>query len=101
MVLDAGLSSRDTATGRWIHRATWCQTELFQTFSPASAAGLKAITLVPRASPETGGRFRVWLYRKRSLEQEFEDTLGRENWDGAELVWDRKAEGGFPELRVL
>lgn len=27
--------------------------------------------------------------------------MGRENWDGAELVWDRKAEGGFPELRVL
>ena len=34
---------------------------------------------------ETAGRFRVWLST---------DT-------GPELMWDRKIEGGFPELKVL
>lgn len=24
-----------------------------------------------------------------------------ENWRGWELVWDRKIEGGFPEMKVL
>jgi len=69
---------------RWLHRATWVQTELFITFpSPA----LKAITIIPRNSLETGGRFRVWL--------SLPDT------DAPVLVWDRKTEGGFPELKDL
>ena len=42
--------------------------------------------MVPLNSPETGGRFRVWLGRD-----------GKEN----HLLWDRKIEGGFPELKVL
>ncbi|GJN92110.1 hypothetical protein Rhopal_005139-T1 [Rhodotorula paludigena] len=92
---------------RWIHRATWTQTELFLTFPPAATAedgtspGLRSITLVPRNAPETGGRFRVWLLRYRSIEQEFEESLGKEKWNGWELVWDRKVEGGFPELKDL
>ncbi|KAM0753394.1 hypothetical protein T439DRAFT_324034 [Meredithblackwellia eburnea MCA 4105] len=95
---------------RWLHRATWTLTELFLTFPPTSTAsesgeltssGLKAITLLPRSAPETAGRFRVWLYRYRTIEQEFEESVGKESWDGAELVWDRKVEGGFPELKVL
>ncbi|EIW66345.1 hypothetical protein TREMEDRAFT_35212 [Tremella mesenterica DSM 1558] len=67
---------------RWAPRATWIQTELFLTFSTPI---LKSITLIPLNSPETGGRFRVWL----------------ELNGGIELVWDRKTEGGFPELKVL
>lgn len=38
-----------------------------------------------------------------SLEEEHE-RLGdrkRANWGTADLVWDRKVEGGFPELKVL
>ncbi|KAK7695671.1 hypothetical protein QCA50_000307 [Cerrena zonata] len=68
---------------RWLHRASWVSTELFLTFpSPA----LKAVTLIPLNAEETAGRFRVWLY-----------VHGSEPI----LVWDRKVEGGFPELKVL
>ncbi|TNY23186.1 Rdx family-domain-containing protein [Rhodotorula diobovata] len=85
---------------RWLHRATWTQTELFLTFPPPA---LHSITLVPRNAPETGGRFRVWLLRYRSLEQEYDDTVGKgkERWNGWELVWDRKIERGFPEMKDL
>ncbi|KDN50113.1 hypothetical protein RSAG8_01449, partial [Rhizoctonia solani AG-8 WAC10335] len=60
------------------------QTELFLTFPPPA---LSSITLVPLNSTETGGRFRVWLL----------PTDG----ENPKLVWDRKTEGGFPELKVL
>ena len=58
-------------------------TELFLTF-PTPA--LKVINIMPLNSEETGGRFRVWLFL-----------------DGKPpaLVWDRKVEGGFPELKLL
>lgn len=52
-------------------RATWIQTELFLTFPTPL---LKSITLQPLTSPETGGRFRVWIYLD----------------DRVEMVWDRK-----------
>jgi hypothetical protein len=58
------------------------QTELFLTFPPPT---IGRITLIPRNSEETAGRFRVWL-------SEGVDT---------QLLWDRKVEGGFPELKVL
>lgn len=66
-----------------LHRATWVSTELFLTFPPPA---LKAISIVPLNSEETGGRFRVWL-----------------NLEGSppHLMWDRKTEGGFPELKIL
>jgi len=66
-----------------LHRATWISTELFLTFPPPA---LKAISIVPLNSEETGGRFRVWL-----------------NLEGSSphLLWDRKTEGGFPELKFL
>ncbi|KAF8164926.1 Rdx family-domain-containing protein [Crassisporium funariophilum] len=69
---------------RWLHRATWVQTELFLTFPPPT---IGTITLIPRNQDETAGRFRVWLSVPGS--------------DGARLMWDRKVEGGFPELKVL
>jgi len=68
---------------RWLHRATWVSTELFLTF-PTPV--LKAISILPLNSEETGGRFRVWLFL------ESQPPI---------LVWDRKIEGGFPELKVL
>ncbi|KAG2077622.1 hypothetical protein BDR04DRAFT_1088710 [Suillus decipiens] len=68
---------------RWLHRATWVSTELFLTFPPPA---LKAISIIPLNSEETGGRFRVWLNLEGSSPQ---------------LMWDRKIEGGFPELKGL
>ncbi|KAG2348671.1 hypothetical protein BDR05DRAFT_372663 [Suillus weaverae] len=68
---------------RWLHRATWVSTELFLTFPPPA---LKAISIIPLNSEETGGRFRVWLNLEDSPPQ---------------LMWDRKIEGGFPELKDL
>jgi predicted Rdx family selenoprotein len=53
-------------------RATWIQTELFLTF-PTPA--IKSIALIPLNTPETGGRFRVWLDKGEG---------------GSELLWDRK-----------
>ena len=41
---------------------------------------------MPLNAEDTAGRFRVWLYL----------GLGPPL-----LVWDRKVEGGFPELKVL
>ncbi|KAI0303146.1 Rdx family-domain-containing protein [Russula brevipes] len=69
---------------RWLHRATWTSTELSVTF-PAPA--LKSITIVPLNAEDAAGRFRIWL------------TVN----EGAPpiLVWDRKVEGQFPELKVL
>ncbi|GAA5909270.1 hypothetical protein JCM6882_003784 [Rhodosporidiobolus microsporus] len=96
---------------RWLHRATWTQTELFLTFPPplppaadsaAPAPGLKAITLLPRNAPETGGRFRVWLLREGyegRVEQQRKEGKGK--WAGWDLVWDRKVEGRFPEMKEL
>ncbi|KIL68305.1 hypothetical protein M378DRAFT_72565, partial [Amanita muscaria Koide BX008] len=70
-----------------LHRATWIQTELCLTFpSPA----IESIILIPLNADETAGRFRVWLSHGADL--------GAER---AELMWDRKTEGGFPELKTL
>ncbi|EKM59696.1 uncharacterized protein PHACADRAFT_192070 [Phanerochaete carnosa HHB-10118-sp] len=68
---------------RWQHRATWVSTELMLTFPTPTIRG---ITMLPLNSEETGGRFRVWL------------TISERP---PILIWDRKVEGGFPELRIL
>ena len=52
-------------------RATWIQTELLLTFPVPT---INSITLQPLTSPDTGGRFRVWVNDGQK------DTL----------VWDRK-----------
>jgi selenoprotein W-related protein len=57
----------------WLLRAGWMAQELLSTFS----LELGAVTLVPG----TGGIYQVHL-------------------DG-ELVWDRKRNDGFPDIRVL
>lgn len=57
----------------WLLRAGWMAQELLQTFSQE----LGSVALVPG----TGGIFQIHV-------------------DGA-LVWDRKAEGGFPDVRAL
>ena len=67
-----------------LHRATWVQTELFLTFPPPA---IGSISLIPLNAEDTAGRFRVWL-----------SIPGRAQ---PILAWDRKVEGGFPELKVL
>lgn len=57
-------------------------TELMLTFPPPT---LLSISLVPLDAAETSGRFRVWLFLQ----------------DRNVLLWDRKAENGFPELKIL
>ncbi|PWN92135.1 hypothetical protein FA10DRAFT_229048 [Acaromyces ingoldii] len=84
---------------RWLHRATWVQTELFLTFqkphddsqsvAPSKASGgahIEGIMLLPQTAKQTAGRFRVWLYR---------------NSAAPTLLWDRKVKGAFPELKEL
>lgn len=88
-------------------RASWVSTELFLTFpnTPISTfkngdiktgefpegiiseMGIKSITLLPRMKEDEGGIFRIWLHLKNEVEPR--------------LIWDRKAEGGFPELKPL
>jgi predicted Rdx family selenoprotein len=60
------------------------QTELFLTFPPPI---IGTISLIPLDKEETAGRFRVWL--------------SIPGFESAQLIWDRKVEGGFPELRIL
>jgi len=60
------------------------QTELFLTFPPPT---ISSITLIPLQREDTAGRFRVWLTISGST--------------SPELLWDRKIEGGFPELKIL
>ena len=58
---------------RWLLRAGWTAQELLTTF----AAELGEVALVPGGS----GIFEVWL--------------------NDELIWSRKEQGGFPELKEL
>jgi selenoprotein W-related protein len=62
---------------RWLLRAAWVAQELLQTFRTR----LGEVALVPG----TDGVFRVTL----------------DAGDGPELLWDRKADGGFPEIPDL
>ena len=59
---------------RWLLRAGWTAQELLTTFE----AELGAVTLKPS---EAAGTFRVTV--------------------DDDILWDRKAEGGFPEMKVL
>jgi predicted Rdx family selenoprotein len=56
---------------------------LLLTFPPPI---IGCIALLPRNSEETAGKFRVWVTKTSEAPQ---------------LAWDRKVEGGFPELKVL
>jgi len=69
---------------RWQHRAAWVQTELLLTF-PSSV--IASSTLIPLEAEDTAGRFRIWLQRDPQ--------------ESPSLIWDRKQEGGFPELKVV
>jgi selenoprotein W-related protein len=57
----------------WLLRAAWMAQELLSTF----ADELGSVTLIPG----TGGIFEIRL--------------------GSELIWERKRDGGFPDIRAL
>ena len=57
----------------WLLRAGWVAQELLATFG----TDLGAVTLVPG----TGGIFKVEI--------------------GDKVIWDRKRDGGFPDIRIL
>ena len=57
----------------WLLRAAWMAQELLQTFGTS----LAAVTLVPG----TGGAFEIRV--------------------GDEMIWERKRDGGFPDIRQL
>lgn len=57
----------------WLLRSAWMAQELLSTFSTE----LAQVTLIPG----TGGIFEIRL--------------------GEELLWERKRDGGFPDIRVL
>lgn len=63
--------------------------------SQASGGGaLASSMLIPRAAPETAGRFRVWLSMQPAGATHAEVSA-------LYLLWDRKQRGGFPELPEL
>ena len=76
---------------KWLLRAAWLQQELLSTFGTS----IGEIALIP----STGGIFQIhctYIPVLVSGEQE------RTNEGASEvLIWDRKAEGGFPEAKVL
>lgn len=69
---------------------------------------MKSIQLIPCNAPETGGRFRVWLYRNTAVAARQEpdgkdENMAHGTFDEGKVVllWDRKIRGGFPELKEL
>ncbi|KAK5165614.1 hypothetical protein LTR16_000535 [Cryomyces antarcticus] len=88
---------------RWMLRAAYFAQELLSTFSTA----IGEVALIPA----TGGIFTVHLtYHPlgSSTSPENASYVTNENQRGNEdvetqrvLVWDRKAEGGFPETKIL
>ncbi|RAH50760.1 SelT/SelW/SelH family protein [Aspergillus brunneoviolaceus CBS 621.78] len=84
---------------KWMLRAAYFAQELLSTFSTQ----LGEVAL----QPATGGVFTVTLYHRRGVVGEEEDTAG--NGPGQleadaiteTVLWDRKRDGGFPEVKVL
>lgn len=68
---------------KWMLRAAYFGQELLSTFGNS----IGEIALIP----VTGGVFNVLLTYKPTASGEVEQTL----------IWDRKAEGGFPETKIL
>lgn len=75
---------------RWMLRAAYFAQELLSTFG----GSIGEVALIPA----TGGLFTVHLTYKP---QETEGTAEGEVQVREVLIWDRKAEGGFPETKIL
>lgn len=53
---------------------------------------IRTISLVAAPNPAPAGRFRVWL---------LEDANDENKSGASSLIWDRKVDNGFPELKAL
>lgn len=73
---------------RWMLRAAYFAQELLSTFG----GSIGEVALIPA----TGGLFTVRLTYKPESTVEGGDVQAQEV-----LIWDRKAEGGFPETKIL
>lgn len=69
-------------------RANWVQQELLSTFGPPSTAELASIMLIPKADEASAGKFRIYLLATAAATK-------------LDLIWDRKTQSGFPEMRIL
>uniref|UniRef100_V5EZ74 Selenoprotein W-related protein n=2 Tax=Kalmanozyma brasiliensis (strain GHG001) TaxID=1365824 RepID=V5EZ74_KALBG len=78
-------------------RANWIQQELLSTFAPippaqqanSNSASIASVLLIPKVDDASSGRFRVWIHASSN------------QGSGLQLVWDRKVQAGFPEMKVL
>jgi len=80
---------------RWLLRSAWLQQELLSTFGTA----IGEVALIP----STGGIFQVHVTHKPPAPakgETLEDPEVEAGFDEV-LIWDRKAEGGFPEAKIL
>ncbi|KAJ9475748.1 hypothetical protein PHBOTO_005844 [Pseudozyma hubeiensis] len=73
-------------------RANWFQQELLSTFAPTTTeaeagASIAAVLMIPKVDDASAGRFRVYFLAPAEK--------------GLKLVWDRKVQSGFPEMKVL
>jgi selenoprotein W-related protein len=73
MTLEYAITIEYCTLCRWMLRSTWMAQELLSTFD----GDLSAVTL----RPASGGVFRIWV--------------------NEELIWDRKRDGGFPDIKEL
>lgn len=73
---------------RWGLRSAWLQQELLTTFNEE----MGSVTLRPSKPPSPGGTFIVTL--QNSID-------GNDSSNTETLLWDRKAEGRFPESKEL
>jgi selenoprotein W-related protein len=69
----AVISFRYCTQCKWMLRTAWMAQEVLSTFDE----GIKEVRLIP----ETGGIFQIQI-------------------DDA-VVWDRKSDGGFPDIKIL
>ncbi|GAC94721.1 hypothetical protein PHSY_002294 [Pseudozyma hubeiensis SY62] len=75
-------------------RANWFQQELLSTFATTTTseaeagASIAAVLMIPKVDDASAGRFRVYF-------------LAPQEEQGLKLVWDRKVQSGFPEMKVL
>jgi len=88
---------------KWMLRANYLQMELFSTFQEQ----LRSISLIPIRPPAPGGIFVSTLINAKfeipkhlSVTKHF-FSLKKKITLNDEVIWDRKADGGFPETKIL
>ncbi|TKY88417.1 hypothetical protein EX895_002769 [Sporisorium graminicola] len=84
-------------------RANWFQQELLSTFAPSppnleatgTTASVASVMLIPKVDDISSGRFRIYIATAQTAKE------AKQGKGGLKLLWDRKVESGFPEMRIL